>query len=226
MAVKIARGSSGQADFSDSYNSSNYAEEYWYLSNGSETLSETLRPYGWNVTFGGQITVPNDASLGVFTARAFQATSSDLRQNDTYEGNENTYEFEVVCMTTEVTVNSTLNQQLPDGTYKHSYTAHAENEGGTGPFTYAWTVPGTVTGGAGTESIDFYVITNDIGSESGWGSASVTVTDADGCTASDSTDVANTGGGGNGSGSGSGSGSGTNAPPGPGCQGNPCLGCC
>lgn len=119
-------------------------------------------------------------------------------------------------MTTQISVTKTLTTGLGNGQYKHDYTATTANQGGTGPFTYVWQVPGLIDG-QGTVTVHFSVTNSDAGG-AGWGTAKVNVTDAAGCTATASQNVATTGGG-------SGSGTGTNAPSGPGNGACSCLGC-
>jgi hypothetical protein len=136
----------------------------WIITRMSDSsiVGESLSENGWNFSADGTVTVPVAASLEVYRAR--------YGDGDTIENGGKGYEFEVVCLTAEIS--SIEYERNPDFT---SLACHAVAEGGTPPYTYLWSVQGTgleILEGQGTVDVDVRV---DAGAS---GSVSLLVTDA------------------------------------------------
>ena len=74
-------------------------------------------------------------------------------------------------MTVSVSAFNSINIYLgvDDKRWEHRYYADAKIEGGTAPFTYVWSVPGTFLGGQGTGAAHFSVTNTQVSGETGWG---------------------------------------------------------
>ena len=187
MTVQIKRGSSGQSTFVKRVNEAAYSPwdsttNRWgvYFENTSQRGTPSQQsPEGWSFDASGNVSVPSDARPGFYQ---FGYTYPyHIGSNYNNDQHIDVFAFEVVCMTVKVKVSATVSQELANGKWRHGYIATVEIEGGTAPFTYAWAVPGESEDIASDGSSKlFHVINDSIGSETGWGSASVYVTDADG----------------------------------------------
>ncbi|MBW3638219.1 MAG: hypothetical protein KY445_17390 [Armatimonadetes bacterium] len=121
------------------------------------------------------ITVPTGAAFGSYVGN----------YNPEFgQGNEKFYEFEVACMTVQISA-SEVERDEAMGVVLHE--CHAIVQGGTAPFQYTWSsVGGTIVSGQGTPvvGVNFPPGTS--------GSVSLTVTDANtpACSATDTVSVA------------------------------------
>lgn len=176
---KIARGTTGQATFESTQNIQGATVTQWVLivpgANRPPFASDSSAN-GWNVAASGVITVPADALLG--GCRAFFLTN--ITENGVDSTRQDTYLFEVVCMTTKITVVETYRDE---NVYR--LTCTATPQGGTAPYIYSWL--SDVTGSQALSALNQATLEVEIpASVSGFGSISVAVSDSSNpaCTAS------------------------------------------
>ncbi len=124
MAVKIARGTTGQADLVETYceaasgpNGSGWTiviggggqelhegfGEYWLI-DSPESGIDSDNPQGWNVTEDGVITVPSGATAGAQQAFFFSegGCTPDSPNEANGSATRKRFEFEVICMKVKI----------------------------------------------------------------------------------------------------------------------------
>ncbi len=184
MANKIAQGTTGQADVQrDGPAFGPPCSVAWGVSPPYPGIGgDNTNPNGWNVTREGMITVPSNAPFG--TILATYTTGEPESDTDPGQGCKRfRYSFEVVCMTTEITVIETYRDED-----KYHLSCTATPQGGTAPYTYDWS--SSINGSQALSATNQATLEVEIPAI-GVGTISVAVSDSSdpACTASASFDV-------------------------------------
>ncbi len=137
---------------------------------------------GWDCDSGGNVTIPANAALGNYffqyeTDAKFPTGSNGISYHRDY------YQFEVVCMTTKITVTETYRDED-----KYRLSCTATPQGGTTPYTYDWS--SSINGSQALSATNQATLEIEIPAI-GVGTISVDVSDSSdpACTASASFDV-------------------------------------
>lgn len=141
--VKIARGTTGQADSlgpssfvlaDETGNGRGWDIQGPYYAEGSSNGGNNLNPDGWSFTESGQVSVPLNSVLGRCDARY----SKDLYVNEIGETGADTeyFEFEAVAFTAK------LDLTFDPSTGVVTATATAQGNGDGSPYWYEFTAPG------------------------------------------------------------------------------------
>jgi hypothetical protein len=173
--IKIAKGKSGQTDIAAGWNPNcalvGSGEGGWDVKLGGATVSSKngysgalSGEAGWSVNQSGTITVPSVANTGNYTAFYYAEECFDPILMEPGANNAYQYEFEVVCLTVEIS--ATKYESNPDFSL---LVCRAIASGGTPPYTYLWMAQGTglqTLEGQGTEEVDVRVNAGASGSVS------------------------------------------------------------
>ena len=200
--VKIARGLSGQAEFITSQNGTvppapKQDAVFFQIYNGiynntgnrvsfyRESPPETVYTddrNGWDCNSAGSVTIPANAALGNYFFQ-YETDTKFPTGNNGISYHRDYYQFEVVCMTTKITVVETYRDE---NVYR--LTCTATPQGGTAPYTYNWS--SSINGSQALSALDQNTLEVEIPAI-GVGTISVAVSDSSTppCTASASFDV-------------------------------------